>query len=238
MLFTVVLASRAIPLVVAGLDMDVIRFNYRNLDPSEFEALAKDVMERLLGRSLFRHGPGNDDGIDLYDDIKKKRVIVQCKKYSSFANLYSALKREEKPKIEKMDPRPERYYIFTSIDLSPQQKEKILDLFQEYMEGESCIVDGIAINNFFRDERNHDLIPRNIKLFISLPENYRYSAADLLQIETHKLYDRLFSIFENDRKNHPSIRMMDPDPSLFPKGLPEIFSDGRLAVEEKKEPRK
>ena len=52
-----------------------------------------------------------------------------------------------------------------------------------------------------------------------------------------ELYDRLFSIFENDRKNHPSIRMMDPDPSLFPKGLPEIFSDGRLAVEEKEEPR-
>ena len=52
-----------------------------------------------------------------------------------------------------------------------------------------------------------------------------------------ELYDRLFSIFENDRKNHPSIRMMDPDPSLFPKGLPEIFSDGRLAVEEEEEPR-
>ena len=32
LLFTVVLASRAIPLVVAGLDMDVIRFNYRNLE--------------------------------------------------------------------------------------------------------------------------------------------------------------------------------------------------------------
>ena len=60
--------------------------------------------------------------------------------------------------------------------------------------------------------------------------------------EDHKpseieLYDRLFSIFENDRKNHPSIRMMDPDPSLFPKGLPEVLSDGRLAVEEKKAPR-
>ena len=52
-----------------------------------------------------------------------------------------------------------------------------------------------------------------------------------------ELYDRLFSIFENDRKNHPSIRMMNPDPSLFPKGLTEIFSDGRLAVEEEEAPR-
>ena len=55
-----------------------------------------------------------------------------------------------------------------------------------------------------------------------------------------ELYDRLFSIFENDRKDHPSIRMIDPVPSLFPKGLPEILSDGRLAVEdveEKEKPR-
>ena len=51
------------------------------------------------------------------------------------------------------------------------------------------------------------------------------------------LYDQLFSIFENDRKNHPSIRMMDPDPRLFPKGLPEILSDGRYATEEKEDAR-
>ena len=214
-------------------------FNYRNLDSTEFEALAKDIMERLLGRNLYRYGQGKDGGIDLCDDIREKHIVVQCKKYQqgAFDNLYNVLKSDEKPKIDKLDPRPEQYYVFTSIELLPQQKKKILDLFQEYMEWESCIIDGIAINEFFRDERNHDLIPRNIKLFISLPENYRYSAADLLQIEAHKLYDRLFSIFENDRKDHPSIRMMDPDPSLFPKGLPEILSDGRLAVEEEEAPR-
>ena len=214
-------------------------FNYRNLDPAEFETLAKDVMERLLGCRLFRYGHGKDGGIDLCDDIREKHTIVQCKKYQqgSFDSLYSVLKREEKPKIDKLDPRPERYYVFTSIELLPQQKQKILDLFWEYMEEESCIVDGIVINDFFRDEQNHDLISRNIKLFLSFPENYKHSPADLSQAEPNRLYDRLFQIFENDRKNHPSIRMMDPDPLLFPKGLPEILSDGRLAVEEKENPR-
>ena len=69
-------------------------FNYRNLDPTEFEALAKDVMERLLGCSLNRYGPGQDDGIDLRDD--KKRIVVQCKRYQqgSFDKLYSVLKNE------------------------------------------------------------------------------------------------------------------------------------------------
>ena len=214
-------------------------FNYRNLDPTEFEALAKDVMERLLGRRLFRYGQGKDGGIDLCDDIREKHIVVQCKRYhqGTFDNLYSILKREEKPKIDMLDPRPERYYVFTSLDLLPQQKQKILDLFQGYMEGESSIVDGIAINDFFRDEQNHDLISRNIKLFLSFPENYQYSPTDLSQIESNRLFDRLFDIFENDRKNHPSIRMMDPDPLLFPKGLPEILSDGRLATEEAEAPR-
>ena len=64
-------------------------FNYRNLDPTEFEALAKDVMERILGCSLNRYGPGPDDGVDLCDD--RKHIVVQCKRYQqgSFGSLYS-----------------------------------------------------------------------------------------------------------------------------------------------------
>ena len=214
-------------------------FNFRNLDPTEFEALAKDVMERILGCRLFRYGQGPDSGIDLCDDIQTNHIVVQCKRYLqvSYKQLYNILKREEKPKIDKLDHRPERYYVFTSLELLRDQKLEILELLQEYMENESFIVDGIAINDFFRDEKNHDLIPRNIKLFRYFPENYKYSSADLSQIEENRLYDRLMTIFENDRKNHPSIRMMDPDPSLFPKGLPEILSDGRYAVVDKEAPR-
>lgn len=223
----------------AAEEIKMAYFNYRNLDPTEFEALAKDVMERRLGRRLFRYAQGQDGGIDLCDDISKKHIVVQCKRYQqgSFDNLYGVLKREEKPKIDKLIPRPDKYYVFTSLDLLPGQKKIILDLFREYMADESCIVDGIAINDFFRDERNHDLISRNIKLFISFPDNYQYSPADHSQLEKNKLYDHLLEIFENDRKNHPSIRMMDPDPSLFPKGLPEVLSDGRYAKERDESPR-
>ena len=214
-------------------------FNYRNLDPTEFEALALDVMQRRLGCKLYRYAQGTDGGIDLCNNIKKKDIVVQCKRYQqgSFKDLYGLLKREEKPKIESLNPRPKEYYVFTSLELNPQQKEKILILFQGYMEDESYIVDGIAINDFFRDKKNHDLIKRNIKLFLSFPENYEYNTAELFWLEENKLYDRLTSIFANERKDNPSIRMMDPDPNLFPKGLPEIKSDNRLAVVDKESPR-
>lgn len=95
-------------------------FNYRNLDPTEFEALAKDVMERLLGCRLFRYGQGKDGGIDLCDDIREKHIIVQCKNYQqgSFDKLYSILKNEEKPKVDKLDPKPERYMFLHLLSCS------------------------------------------------------------------------------------------------------------------------
>lgn len=52
-------------------------FNYRNLDPSEFEAFALDVMQRLLGCRLYRYAQGKDGGIDLCDNILEKHIVVQ-----------------------------------------------------------------------------------------------------------------------------------------------------------------
>ena len=50
-------------------------------------------------------------------------------------------------------------------------------------------------------------------------------------------YKQMKDLFDYERENHASIRMMNPDPLLFPKGLPEILSDGRYAVEDKEPPR-
>ena len=59
-------------------------FNYRNLEPTEFEALAKDVMERLIGRSLYRYGQGKDGGIDLCDDIRENSdMLIIIKAFKS-----------------------------------------------------------------------------------------------------------------------------------------------------------
>ena len=45
LLFTIILASRAIPLVVSGLDMDVIRFNYRD---HEAGIIVRSIPERTI----------------------------------------------------------------------------------------------------------------------------------------------------------------------------------------------
>jgi len=48
-----------------------------------------------------------------------------------------------------------------------------------------------------------------------------------------ELYVRLMKKFHNTRDLHPSIRMMTPDLSLFPKGLPAVNNSDRCASEEK-----
>lgn len=59
-------------------------FNYRNLEPTEFEALAKDVMEKLIGRSLYLYGQGKDGGIDLCDDIRENSdMLIIIKAFKS-----------------------------------------------------------------------------------------------------------------------------------------------------------
>ena len=148
-------------------------FNYRNLSTPDFEALALDVMQRILGVNLYRFGLGSDDGIDLCNNIETLQIVVQCKNYQqgSFNRLFSDLK-VEKEKVVNLNPQPKQYYIFTGLELLPQQKIKVFELFRDYMEDESFIIDGIAINEFFRNNNNHDLIDRNIKLFKSFPDNY------------------------------------------------------------------
>ena len=70
--------------------------NYANLNDAEFEALCKDIMERMLGVSLRRFGPGRDHGVDLTDDAAKKKIVVQVKHYqnSTTDQLVRSLKNE------------------------------------------------------------------------------------------------------------------------------------------------
>lgn len=51
------------------------------------------------------------------------------------------------------------------------------------------------------------------------------------------LYDRIMERFHYSKSQHPSIRMIDPDPSLIPEGLPGIKSSERVGTIDNKEPR-
>ena len=123
--------------------------NYANLNDMEFEALCKDVMERMLGVSLRRFGPGRDHGVDLTDDVSTKEIVVQVKHYrnSTTEQLVRSLKNEL-PKVTELAP--QQYYICCSRELSADNINALYQHFQAYMASDRHIVTLIEIDDFLR----------------------------------------------------------------------------------------
>lgn len=145
--------------------------NYGNIDSKEFEALAKDVMNKLLHKNLERFGSGKDCGIDLVDDTVNPTIIVQCKHYNSSSDAVKALLHESK-KIEKIASLKE-YYIFTSASLLPQQVSTLCNHFEKWMSSDKQIVYKEKIEDFFADSDNKEILEKHIALFVSLPYWYK-----------------------------------------------------------------
>lgn len=139
--------------------------NYANLNDMEFEALCKDVMERMLGVSLRRFGPGRDGGVDLTDDVSSKTVIVQVKHYrnSTINKLVSSLK-DELPKVKNL--KPKNYYICCSRDLGVENVRVLYEHFGAYMDSDRHIITLIEIDAFLHQEAHRDILKRHFKLWL------------------------------------------------------------------------
>ena len=107
-------------------------YNYNNLSDFEFEILCKDIMQKKLGVTLYTFQKGRDGGIDITDDPKSKKVIIQVKHYinSKYSDLLGTLKKEVQ-KVKEL--KPEKYYICCAIKLTAKNKREIYDKFSEYM---------------------------------------------------------------------------------------------------------
>ena len=139
--------------------------NYANLNDMEFEALCKDVMERMLGVSLRRFGPGRDHGVDLTDDVSTKAIVVQVKHYrnSTTDQLVRSLKNEL-PKVTELAP--QKYYICCSRKLSADNINALFQHFQAYMASDRHIVTLIEIDDFLKQEDNKDILKKHFKLWL------------------------------------------------------------------------
>jgi hypothetical protein len=116
--------------------------------------------------------------------------------------------KEERQKLDRLAPVPEKYYVFTSVGLLPKQKKTVLELFQPYMESEANIIDAIAIENFFSTPQNYDLIPKNNNLFVAYPTGYNQFE---INYKLQEIQKELGAAIQRDRDNHPSFALMSID---------------------------
>ena len=186
------------------------------------------------------HTEKNIPSIDLYEECRRddgQRVAVQVTSNNSAKKVKKTLEsfctydyqKDYTRLIILMITEKKKYrsaFAFPSdIGILFDQSRDILDVY-DLLKAIEQIDDPDHLRNIY------DYLAKELPSSI-----IRLEDTDDREPKENKLYDRLFNIFENDRKNHPSIRMMDPDPLLFPKGLPEILSDGRYAIEEKEDAR-
>lgn len=121
-----------------------MEYDFLNLSPIEFENLVRDLLSEDLRVRLESFAAGTDGGIDLrYSSAKNKTIIVQCKRYQNFADLFSNLKREV---FKAKTLKPKRYILATSVNLSVLQKSKIFDLFKPFIKKESDILGRKSLN--------------------------------------------------------------------------------------------
>lgn len=109
-------------------------YDFMTLGPDDFEALVADLLSKEWGARLETFKPGADGGIDLRHSRVPDgdtRTIVQCKRYRSdrFNALLSSLEAEQENLAV---IQPERYVVATSVPLSSNQKDKIVEVLSPW----------------------------------------------------------------------------------------------------------
>ena len=121
-------------------------YNFNKLlDSRTFEFFGKSIIEKIENKRFEIFSEGRDLGIDLRCVNEKSLIIVQIKRFKDFNSLYNELKNKELQKVEKI--KPNRYILITSVELSVIKKEKIKEIFKEYIVNTSDIIGSEDLNS-------------------------------------------------------------------------------------------
>ena len=138
-------------------------YDFQSLSTYDFELLARDLLQQELGIRLESFGRGPDAGIDFRFRTLDGDTVVQCKHYRDFDVLFRILKRDEAPKVQRLQPR--RYILVLSASLTPKRKEDILKLFSPYCQGTPDILGREDVNNLLG--RHEKIERKSIKLWLT-----------------------------------------------------------------------
>ncbi|MBM6614365.1 restriction endonuclease [Desemzia sp. RIT804] len=147
------------------------------LEPLEFQELARDIVQIKEGLHFESFRDGKDEGIDGLYRTNEETIILQAKRYrTNFSKLKYSLKKEELPKVQKLQPT--RYILCISMNLSPGNKKEIYKLFKGYIKDTSDILTSKDLNNLLgmpgyeKVERNyHKLWLNSIDILSDIVDN-------------------------------------------------------------------
>lgn len=198
--------------------MPKIKFN-DIFNTTEFEDFGCNVVQIREGIILEKFLKNHDKGCDGRYFAKGNKIIVQCKRYTTFANLYYEIKNIEILKIKKLNP--QRYILVLSLDLSVNQKEKILNLLEPYIKKPEDIITAEDINNYLQMDKFNSLknyceekfISQNVDYFKLINQvkdpkiiNYtKWLLDDLKKINNYFIETKVFNISKKNLLNEKII---------------------------------
>ena len=140
-------------------------FNYMNIDPTEFEEICHEILEKITNQSFRVFGKGTDGGIDIQSDENEK-VIGQAKLYinsTQSTTVYSIKSEFYRIKNKEI----EQYYLFIGREMSPENIQKIYDEFKTYMKSKENIYTIKEIDELLHKEEFQDIVRNHVKLWLS-----------------------------------------------------------------------
>ena len=198
----------------------MINYDFLSLSPYEFESLSRDLLQKHLNCHLESFSSGADNGIDLRYCSDGNNLIIQCKRYKEFSTLYSALKKEQK-KVHLLAPT--RYIVVTSVELTPQRKERIFNLFHPYIIEKEDILGRDDLNNLI--SKYPDIERNNFKLWLSsvnvLQEIINRNIVNQSRFVLDDIRDKLKVYVENE-SYFEAVRILEEEKYVIISGIPGI----------------
>ncbi|MFA6597154.1 MAG: restriction endonuclease [Ignavibacteriaceae bacterium] len=196
-------------------------YNFIDLSPVDFEELSRDLLQKHYGVFLESFKEGPDQGIDLrYSNDNENTLIVQCKRYSSIANLKKNLKNEVK-KVRKLSPK--RYVIVTSVNLTTKKKNDIKTIFKDVRLFLKDIFGQKDINNLLGKypdvEKNHyKLWLNSTNVLEKIIHTSIYNRSDFEREEI----EREIKIFVTNDSNKEASEILNQNNYVIISGIPGI----------------
>lgn len=206
-------------------------YDFSTLGPLDFEQLACDLMNASYEKSdlggVFRtFGPGRDKGIDLLlsTPTNNYEVIGQVKHYvkSTFSKLLNDLKNNEKDKVFHL--KPNQYILVTSLELSPQNKLKIKEIFHPYIVSLGDIYGRQDLNILLRANRNieenHYKLWFSSSIILNKILNYKFQGRQ--KEFTDIVLKRRFRLFVETRNFHKAKYILNQNKFIIITGEPGV----------------
>lgn len=210
------------------------------LSPLDFEVLSKDLLEAELSIRLENFREGKDKGIDLrFSPVVESEkqsgfnlaqlgshgrppdLIVQCKRYSSFSSLKSELKNNELTKINKLNPG--RYILTTSVSLSPQQVDELVDILSPYIKTSGDVYGKERLNSLLA--KHKDVEKRHHKLWLAsagVLDALLNAKSNLISADEVERTKAAAKVYVKNNSYEEAIKIIDKYNVCIISGLPGI----------------